>query len=174
MSDYDKVHAIPTGFTNYQRFRLIDAVLGFVTEELAGQREGSDRGPSSPDGNTTLPATNISCVRGLLTCEPDHVYRFNPNNLNSHAPERPSFMELVEDWQRADKRRRDDGGSFPEVRRRRAADHFLECTVRCMCDACSEGEAVELDCKPRKFGSAKDAQDEVRKLSYLLTSLANK
>lgn len=174
MSDNNTVHACITGETDYQRCRLVEAVLEFVTKKLAGQLQGSDRILSSPVGSTPLPAVSIRCVRDLLSREPDHVYRFDPNNLNAHAPERPSFMELVKDWRRADKQRRDDGGSFPEVRRKRAADHFIDCTLRCMCDICSEGEAVQLDCKPRRFGSAKDVQDEVRRVSRLLTFHANK
>lgn len=132
-----------------------------MTKNLAGQQRDPDHELSSPMSSTPLQIAPIRCVRDLLSREPDRVYRFNPGNHNAHAPERRSFIELVKDWERADKQHRDDGGSFPEVRRKRAADHFTECTLCCMCDTCSEGEAVELDCKPRRFGSAKDIQDEV-------------
>lgn len=160
--------------TDTRGIRLVEAILEFVTITLEGRPGVPELEPSSSASNTPPSASdtsNIRCVQFLLKHEPDHVYRFRPNNLAAHVSKRPSFAKLIERWQCASKQRREDGGSFPEVRRRSASNHFNECILRCMCDTCNEGEAVELFCQPRKLGHEKDTQDEVRNTIYLGFSL---
>lgn len=131
---------------------IVDAELGDKSDI-----PGSDANSST--SSSSCPSFDVTCVKGLLTNEPDHVYRFQPNNLDAKAPERLSFAELADKWNHSEKDRKRDYGSFPEVRGATAKGRFTQCTLRCMCDYCNEGEPVELHCRPYPFGETGEVRD---------------
>lgn len=165
MSDDYAAAAYHLSGTDPQGCRLVEAILEFVLKKLEGRARIIDLESSGPTTSIPLPSSELGCVAKLLQQDPDHVYRFHAHKPDVHVPDRPSFTKLVEDWDTASDTKKEDGGSFPEIRKNGAANHFTQCVLSCMCDTCSKGEAVELFCKPRTFGHGEDAQEEVRNFS---------
>ncbi|KAM0722775.1 hypothetical protein Q7P37_002217 [Cladosporium fusiforme] len=107
---------------------------------------------SSPDSSAYL------CIEDILQKVPDSVYRFRPDDLDDHAAGRQSFNDLLYDWQCASKDRKRDGGSFPEVRKKKSQNSipFIKCILRCTCERCRNGLARDLTCKPFDFGDGNE------------------
>lgn len=145
--------------TDHQSSRLIEAILKIVAVKLQELPRAHDFGLNHAPNNISKPPFDISCVKQLLTHEPDHVYYFRPDDPDARAPERLSFTELMEEWKHADPARKKDHGSFPEVRRRREIYRFARCILRCTCNYCNEGDPVDLQCRPHPFGD--NARDMV-------------
>lgn len=132
--------------------------------EASHSKNGSSKG---------FPTIDVTCIKGLLKHEPDHVYRFQPDDLNANAPERPSFEELADQWKHAPEDRRNDHGSFPEIRGRRARRRFTQCTLRCMCHSCEEGDPVDIVCRPHPFVHTGKGEDMVQAFSMVILSVGH-
>lgn len=113
----------------------------------------------SKDTHCVDPST-CPCIEDLLSKALNNVYSFRPDDLDDHIEGRWSFKQLVHEWKRASYERKNDGGSFPDIRPKTelltSTGCFIECVLHCTCYKCNAGTAVQIQCKPFDFGSGSD------------------
>lgn len=117
---------------------------------------------SSSENDACCPDSSLKCIEWLLK-KPDNAYRFCPGNHRAFVERRPSFKELVSNWNHAPLSTKKDNGSFPDVRGKKSNDCFADCILRCQCQACEargEGKAVAIECEPYAFGRAGEVVSE--------------
>lgn len=143
----------------------LSSIIATRCEGLPGVPDPETRRSKSSETDACRQGSGLNCIRWLLK-QPDNAYRFCPSKHQAFVERRPSFKQLVTNWKHASSLVKDDHGSFPEVRPRKAKLPYTEGVLSCVCLACLEDEgrnAVKIECEPYAFGKAGEMVSEVHR-----------